>query len=44
MRTSNAMLAQHMGSLYLPTGGTGVEVFDVLQSFTGHLPVSLLHV
>jgi hypothetical protein len=44
MRTSNAMLTQHMRSLYLPAGGTSVEVFDVLQSFTGHLPVSLLHV
>lgn len=38
------MGAQQMRALDLTTAGTLVETLEVLQSFTSHLAVSLLHV
>jgi hypothetical protein len=38
----HAVWAQHVGSLQLAASAAFVERSDVLQTFTGHLPVSLL--
>jgi hypothetical protein len=38
----HAVWAQHVGPLQLAAGAALVERCDILQTFTGHLPVSLL--
>lgn len=42
--TSHTVRAQYMRTLYLAAARALVQALDVLQSFSGHLTMTLLHV